>query len=77
LPRAEVTGETPVIEALVATGLVSGTSEARRAIGQGGVYLNNVKVADPDATVGTDLLAGGFAVLRRGKKTLAGLAVSG
>ncbi|MCS5714313.1 tyrosine--tRNA ligase [Herbiconiux sp. CPCC 205716] len=77
LPRAEVTGETSIVEALVATKLVASTSEARRAIAQGGVYLNNVKVDDDTATVGDRLLAGGFAVLRRGKKTLGGLSTSG
>ncbi|MGD8193854.1 tyrosine--tRNA ligase [Herbiconiux sp. P18] len=77
LPTARVTGETSVVDALVATGLVSGTSEARRAIGQGGVYLNNAKVDDAEARVAEHLLAGGFAVLRRGKKTLAGLSLAG
>ncbi|MFB2555174.1 tyrosine--tRNA ligase [Herbiconiux liangxiaofengii] len=77
LPTAQVTGETSVVDALVATGLVSGTSEARRAIAQGGVYLNNAKVDDAEARVAEHLLAGGFAVLRRGKKTLAGLSLAG
>jgi tyrosyl-tRNA synthetase len=36
------------------------------------VYLNNTKVAD-DSAVLESLLAGGVAVLRRGKKTLAGV----
>jgi tyrosyl-tRNA synthetase len=77
LPRAEVTGETSIVEALVATGLVSSTSDARRAIGQGGVYLNNTKVISDTETIGDRRLAGGSAVLRRGKKTLAGLSISG
>nr|WP_216851891.1 tyrosine--tRNA ligase [Herbiconiux sp. VKM Ac-2851] len=77
LPRAEVTGETSIVEALVASGLVSSTSDARRAIGQGGVYLNNAKVENDTETIGERRLAGGFAVLRRGKKTLAGLSISG
>jgi tyrosyl-tRNA synthetase len=56
----------------VATGLVSSLSEARRAIGQGGVSLDGVRVEDETATVlGT--LPGGVSVLRRGKKTLAGV----
>ncbi|GAA2902498.1 tyrosine--tRNA ligase [Microbacterium esteraromaticum] len=72
LPNATVAVGTPVVEALVATGLVASASEARRAIAQGGVTLDGVKVADDDATVqGT--LPGGVSVLRRGKKTLAGV----
>ncbi len=76
LPTFEVTGETTVLEALVGSGLVSSSSEARRAISQGGVYLNNVKVDSDDAVVGESLLSGRHAVLRRGKKTLAGLVAS-
>lgn len=72
LPNATVTAGTPVVEALVATGLVASLSEARRAIGQGGVTLDGARVEDETATVqGT--LPGGVSVLRRGKKTLAGV----
>lgn len=72
LPNVELAAGTAVIEALVATGLVTTTSEARRAISQGGVSLDGEKVASPDATVeGT--LPGGVSVLRRGKKALAGV----
>lgn len=74
LPHATVAPETPVIQALVDTGLVTSLSEARRAIGQGGVSLDGVKVEAEDAVV-TGALPGGVSVLRRGKKTLAGLFV--
>ena len=47
-------------------------SAARRAIAEGGVYLNNNKVTDEAATLDQAIL-GEFAVLRRGKKTLAAL----
>ena len=72
LPHASVESGSPVVDALVATGLVSSLSEARRAIAQGGVAMNGVKVDDDSAGVSGDL-PGGLAVLRRGKKTLAGL----
>ncbi|MDI2099767.1 tyrosine--tRNA ligase [Ruicaihuangia caeni] len=62
-----------VPQLLVETGLTSSLSEARRAIAQGGVYLNNAKVTDDTAVLGGSLLHGRFAVLRRGKKTLAGV----
>lgn len=72
LPHATVDAGSPVVDALVATGLVSSLSEARRAIGQGGVSLDGARVEDDSATVqGT--LPGGVSVLRRGKKTLAGV----
>ncbi|NJI60876.1 tyrosine--tRNA ligase [Microbacterium oxydans] len=72
LPNATVAAGTPVVEVLVATGLVASLSEARRAIAQGGVTLDGSRVEDEAATVqGT--LPGGVSVLRRGKKTLAGV----
>ena len=72
LPNTTVAAGTPVVDALVATGLVSSVSEARRAISQGGVTLDGARVSDDTAAVhGT--LPGGVSVLRRGKKTLAGV----
>jgi tyrosyl-tRNA synthetase len=49
------------------------SDEARRSVEQGGVYLNNVKVEDAAFTLEGAVLPGGMAVLRRGKKTLAGI----
>jgi len=75
LPHAEVASGATVLQALVDTGLVASLSEGRRAIAQGGVALDGVKVAGDDAVV-VGSLPGGVSVLRRGKKTLAGLFVS-
>ena len=75
LPTAGGTGQTTVAQALVDTGLTSSLGEARRAIAQGGVYLNNEKVGDETATLEGSSLAGGIAVLRRGKKSLAGIRI--
>jgi tyrosyl-tRNA synthetase len=75
LPNATVAPGTGVLQALVDTGLVSSLSEGRRAIAQGGVSLDGVKV-DESALVTGDL-PGGVSVLRRGKKTLAGVFVDG
>jgi tyrosyl-tRNA synthetase len=72
LPHAEVPTDTTVVQALVDTGLVSSLSEGRRAVAQGGVTLDGVRVADEGAFV-TGALPGGVSVLRRGKKTLAGV----
>ncbi|MBT2486676.1 MULTISPECIES: tyrosine--tRNA ligase [unclassified Microbacterium] len=72
LPNATVAVGTSVVEALVATNLVSSLGEARRAIGQGGVSLDGARVDDDSATV-QGSLPGGVSVLRRGKKTLAGI----
>ncbi|WP_022878316.1 tyrosine--tRNA ligase [Microbacterium sp. B19] len=74
LPHAELPPGATVVDALTATGLVSSLSEARRAIAQGGVSLDGEKVSSDDAVV-TGGLPGGVSVLRRGKKTLAGVFV--
>lgn len=76
LPNTSVAPGTAVLHALVGTGLVSSLSEGRRAIDQGGVSLDGAKVEDESAVV-TGSLPGGVSVLRRGKKTLAGLFVTG
>jgi tyrosyl-tRNA synthetase len=74
LPHATVSPQTTVAEALVATGLCSSVSEARRAISQGGVSINNESVLGETEMVGEarSPLAAGL-LLKRGKKTLAGL----
>ena len=75
LPNTTTAPHAPVVQLLVDTGLTASLSEARRAISQGGVYLNNVKVLSDDQTIEGAVLPGGVAVLRRGKKTLAGVFV--
>jgi tyrosyl-tRNA synthetase len=78
LPRVDVAPGTPVVEALAGAGLVAGRSAARRAIAEGGAYVNNVKVAGEDATLEpAELLHGRYALLRRGKRTLALAVVDG
>ncbi|MCH1869032.1 tyrosine--tRNA ligase [Nocardioides sp. CFH 31398] len=65
-----------IVDLLVSSGLVSSKGEARRTIGDGGAYLNNERVTDPDHVPGSeDLLGGSWLVLRRGKKKLAGVRV--
>lgn len=72
LPHAAVAVGSPVVDALVAGGLVAGRSAARRAIGEGGVSVNNDRVTDPEAVLDEGhFLHGRWAVLRRGKRTLA------
>jgi tyrosyl-tRNA synthetase len=73
LPSAHAESDATVAQLLVDTGLVASLGEARRAIEQGGIYLNNEKVSDEGMLLGSKILHGRFAVLRRGKKTLAGI----
>jgi tyrosyl-tRNA synthetase len=66
----------PVADLLAATGIAASKSAARRAIAEGGAYLNNVKVTEQDAAPQpSDLLHGRFLVLRRGKRTVGGAEV--
>ncbi|SEE54281.1 tyrosyl-tRNA synthetase [Arthrobacter alpinus] len=73
LPRSGAPAEgLNIVELLVAAGLSKSNSEARRTVGEGGAYVNNVKITDLDATLGAgDALHGKFLLVRRGKRTLA------
>ena len=65
-----------VVELLAAAGVVTSKSAGRRAIEEGGAYLNNAKVTDPDARLTpADLLHGKYVVVRRGRKTVGALAL--
>jgi tyrosyl-tRNA synthetase len=65
-----------VVDLLVVAGLASSRGEARRTVGEGGAYVNNQRVEDPDAVVTEDDLVGGaWLVLRRGKKKFAGIEI--
>lgn len=72
LPNAALPQGATVIQALVATGLVDSNGAAKRAIQQGSVSVNKVKVELEDAEVEFSL-PGQTALLARGKKNLAGL----
>ncbi|WP_179806412.1 tyrosine--tRNA ligase [Micromonospora purpureochromogenes] len=60
------------------SGLVPSLKEARRVIAEGGAYVNNTRVTEVDATVAPeDLLHGRYLVLRRGKRSFAGVELRG
>ena len=67
-----------VIDALEAAGVVDSKSAARRAIAEGGAYVNNQKVTDAATELAQDdVLPGGYVVVRRGRKTVGMLAITG
>lgn len=76
LPHTTAAPKALITQLLVDTGLTQSLGESRRAISQGGVYLNNVQLQSPDAVLDSQALVHGMAVLRRGKKTLAGIFVT-
>jgi tyrosyl-tRNA synthetase len=64
----------PVATLLQQAGLASSLSDARRTVKEGGAYLNNVRVSDPDAVPAPgDWLPGGWLVLRKGRRTVVGV----
>jgi tyrosyl-tRNA synthetase len=68
--------DAPLAELFRLCGLVAGRGEARRVVAEGGAYLNNERVTAADEPAPpASLLHGRYLVLRRGKRTVAGVEV--
>lgn len=58
-----------ILDLVCKTSLVSTRADGRRVIMSGGLYLNDVRVTDPNRELSTDdLLHGQWMVLRKGKR---------
>ena len=67
-------GEDSIVDLLVATGLSASKGAARRTIAEGGVSVNNVRIATEEwVAQESDFLHGRWLVLRRGKRNVAGV----
>ncbi len=78
VPSAQVlAGDLPtVVDLMSEIKIVPSKSAARRAIAEGGAYLNNRKVTSEDAVPGpADLLHGRYLILRVGKRTVGAVEV--
>ena len=76
VPLADVRiAERPsIVDLLLSTGLAESRGAARRTVDEGGAYVNNTKIPDEGWVLGEeDLLPGRWAVVRRGKRNLAGV----
>ena len=76
---AEIGANDPrtIVDLLVATGLVDSKKAARRAVNEGGAYVNNQRItSDEWQPTNENLLHGRWLVLRRGKKNFAGVRVA-
>ena len=63
-----------IVDLLVASGLSAGRGAARRTVGEGGAYINNVRIDSEEwVPQPTDFLHGRWLVLRRGKRNIAGI----
>ena len=82
-PRCPRSGSSPaagslptVVDLMAEAKIVSSKSAARRAIAEGGAYLNNRKVTSEDAVPGPDdLLHGRFLILRLGKRNVGAIEI--
>jgi tyrosyl-tRNA synthetase len=79
MPRQSLAdGTVTILDLLVASEVAKSKGEARRAIAEGGIYLNNQRVSDPAQAVGAqDVLDGQFLIVRKGKKTYHLIKVTG
>ncbi|MCC7491446.1 MAG: tyrosine--tRNA ligase [Fimbriimonadaceae bacterium] len=66
-----------LLDALVHAGLCASRGEARRLTAQGGAYVNEARVADPEAPLGEGVVQDGEVLLRAGKKRYHRLVVTG
>ncbi|GAA1504345.1 tyrosine--tRNA ligase [Sphaerisporangium rubeum] len=78
VPSATVTAlGAPLVDLMAESGLAESKSAARRAIKEGGAYVNNVKITDEShVPVTEDLIHSRYLVLRRGKRSTAAIQVA-
>lgn len=60
--------EAKLIDVLTAQGIFSSKGEGRRLIQQGGLYLGDTKVSDPDMLLTANLFTDNTLIIRKGKK---------
>lgn len=71
VPTVSVTADqigAKLLDVLVATGIIPSKSEGRRLIQQGGLYVGDAKVSDPDFMLTASLLENNSLLVRKGKK---------
>jgi tyrosyl-tRNA synthetase len=74
---ARLADQPTIVDLLVTSGLAPSRGAARRAVNEGGAYVNNAKIADEEWQPGRDdLLHGRWLVVRRGKRNVAGLEIA-
>lgn len=75
VPQAEVAKDqlsqgVPIADLLtISTGFLPSKGEAKRALKEGGIYVNKTKVAEDRIVGQNDMLGGKFILLQRGRKT--------
>jgi tyrosyl-tRNA synthetase len=76
--QASDQGKLPTVaDLMAATGIVPSKSAGRRAIAEGGAYVNNQRVGSQDAAATrSELLHGRYIILRRGKRTVGAVQIA-
>lgn len=70
LPKSRLDAGLTLVDALAETGLCQSKGAARKDLTAGGIYVNNERAADAAAVLkSSDLIAGSYILLRKGKKT--------
>lgn len=68
LALADLSDETMLLDLMLAAKLIPSKGEGRRLITQGGVSVNDEKVADPNMMISKDALSGDGIIVKKGKK---------
>ncbi len=76
IPESELRQGIAAFQIFYTAGMVKSKSEARRLIQQGGAYINNERVENPERIVTVGDLTNGEIILRTGKKRYHRIAVS-
>ncbi len=70
-PAAEFAGEGMwIVKLFTSAGLCQSNGDARRLLKGGGAYINDERISNMNMNVGSDLFAGGFIILKAGKKNI-------
>jgi tyrosyl-tRNA synthetase len=71
VPTVSITADvlgSKLLDILTNNGIFASKSEGRRLVQQGGLYLGDTKVADPDLLLAADLFENNTIIIRKGKK---------
>ncbi len=68
LALADLSDETMLLDLMLAAKLIPSKGEGRRLITQGGVSVNDEKVAEPNMMISKDALSGDGIIVKKGKK---------
>ncbi len=69
MAKADFEAGMPILDVMLTSGLIPSKGEGRRLVQQGGVSVNNEKIADPFATIELSMFENDELIIKKGKKT--------